>query len=438
MFETGKSLSTLYLPGTKMLRLFFLASWMLAVPGLLVSADPGTVVVPAGTILSIRLTTPVSSQNASGRPIEAVLTVPVNINGVTAIAAGSKISGKTADVKAAPTTGTDAAQPATLRLSFDKIESSNGHSGKLSAQLSGVDNARESIGADGLITGILASETWYGRMNSGISKVENNHPGLAGLLGNVRDAFVKQVDASINYPAGVDMQIKLTGDLKCTPPGNPPTLPGVQPADQVSALANSEPNRTAAGDPPKPSDLTNLMFIGTEQELEAAFRAAGWTTAAARDNTSTMETARAIIENRGYHEAPVSLLLLDGHPPDLVFQKQTNTFAMRHHIRIWKRPDLLSGQPVWVGAATHDTGIDFSPESHTFTHKIDSNIDIERGKVANDLAFSGYLQAFSLVPRSNVPKDISNATGDVLKTDEKIAVMQFRAQPEGHPVLSLN
>jgi hypothetical protein len=48
------------------------------------------------------------------------------------------------------------------------------------------------------------------------------------------------------------------------------------------------------------------------------------------------------------------------------------------------------------------------------------------------------LQAFSLVPRSNVPKDISNATGDVLKTDEKIAVMQLQAQPQGHPVLSLN
>jgi hypothetical protein len=134
----------------------------------------------------------------------------------------------------------------------------------------------------------------------------------------------------------------------------------------------------------------------------------------------------------------VSLLLLDGHAPDFVFQKQTNTFAMRHHIRIWKRPSTFAGQPVWVGAATHDTGIDFSQETHTFTHKIDSNIDLERAKVANDLAFSGYLAAFSLVPRSNVPKNISNATGDQLITDEKLAVMQLQAQPQGHPVLSLN
>lgn len=406
------------------------------------AASPSTVVVPSGTILSVRLTSPVSSQDPAGRAVQAVLTVPVNVNGVTAIPAGAKITGKTTDVKAAPAEGAAPAggtvQPATLRLAFDKIEFTNGHSEKLPAQLSAVDNARESIGTDGLITGILASETWYGRMNSGISKMETNHPGLAGILGTVRDSFVKQVDASIAYPVGVDMQIKLTGDLKCTPPGNPPILPAVQPADQIANLVNTEPNRTSAGNPPKPSDLTNLMFVGTDQELEAAFKAAGWTPAAANGSASNLETARAIIENRGYHEAPVSLLLLDGHAPDFVFQKQTNTFAMRHHIRIWKRPTVFAGQAVWVGAATHDIGIDFSPESHTFTHKIDSNIDLERAKVANDLAFSGYLQAFSLVARTNVPKDISNATGDVLKTDEKMAVMQLRSEPEGHPVLSLN
>lgn len=406
------------------------------------AASPSSVVVPSGTIMSVRLTAPVSSQEPSGRPVEAILTVPVNINGVTAIAAGARITGKTIDVKAAPVPGTTAesgtVKPATLRLAFDKIKFANGDSEKFPAQLSAVDNARESIGTDGLITGILASETWYGRMNSGIAKVENRHPGLAGILGTVRDSFVKQVDASITYPAGVDMQVKLTSDIKCTPPGNPPILPPIEPADQIATLANTEPNRTTAGNPPKPSDLTNLMFIGGAQELEAAFKAAGWTTAAENGSASTLEAARAIIENRGYHEAPVSLLLLDGHAPDFVFQKQTNTFAMRHHIRIWKRPSLFGGQPVWVGAATHDTGIDFSPETHTFTHKIDSNIDLERAKVANDLAFSGYLSAFSLVPRSNVPKNISNATGDELITDEKMAIMQLQAQPQGHPVLSLN
>src|SRR6476661_8696805 len=90
------------------------------------AALPAPVVIPSGTILSVRLTAPVSSQDSSGHSVQAVLTVPVNVNGVTAIAAGAKISGKTADVKAAPAATASptasAAQPATLRLPFDKME----------------------------------------------------------------------------------------------------------------------------------------------------------------------------------------------------------------------------------------------------------------------------------------------------------------------------
>jgi hypothetical protein len=240
---------------------------------------------------------------------------------------------------------------------------------------------------------------------------------------------VKKVDASINYPAGVDMQIKLTKALACNPPANVTPTPEIANLANLTKLVVAQPDRTSAGDPPKPSDLTNLVFIGSEQDIQAAFKAAGWLKADERDQASTMETARAIIENRGYQEAPVSMLLLDGKPPDLVFEKQTNTFAMRHHIRIWKRPIAFDSKDVWVAAATHDTGIDFSAESHTFTHKIDGNIDNERAKVTNDIIFSGYVSAASMIPRTDVPTNISNATGDKLITDGKMSAMELRDQP---------
>lgn len=408
-------------------------------------AASAPVQAPSGTTLSIRLTTAVSSQQPAGRPVEAVVTVPVKVNGVTAIPVGTKLSGKTADVKAAASSaaGSNAVasnntsdSAATLRLIFDKIQPPGGREQSLSSQLSSIDNARESVGSDGLITGIVASQTWEGQLNQGISKLENNHPGLAGLLGQARDAFVKNVDASISYPAGVDMEIKLTKGLTCHPPSNMTTIPEIGALNQLTALVDAQPDRTVAGNPPKPSDLTNLVFIGSQQEIGAAFKAAGWFAAAERDQASTMETARAIIEDRGYQEAPVSVLLLDGHPPDLVFEKQTNTFAMRHHIRIWKRPVTFDGKELWVAAATHDTGIDFSQESHTFTHKIDGNIDHERAKVTSDLTFSGYVSAASLVSRSNVPPDISNATGDKLITDGKMSALEFRAQPVSPATIS--
>ena len=52
---------------------------------------------------------------------------------------------------------------------------------------------------------------------------------------------------------------------------------------------------------------------------------------------------------------------------------------------MWKRPESFDGKTTWVVAATHDTGIEFSDQNHTFIHKIDSAIDRERAKVVNDL-----------------------------------------------------
>lgn len=389
---------------------------------LALASTASAVTIPAGTIIQIRLTSAVTSQKPSGEPFTAVVTVPLFLNGAAVIVPGAELAGKTADAKAV----TKPDEAATLRLNFGTIKPKNGQQQSIAAEVSSIDNARESVGPDGLITGIVASQTWYGRINQGIGKMSSSHPALADILGSVRDSIVKEVDASITYPPGVDLEAKLTKALDWKQQPTNYSVASIEPADQLAALVAAEPNRTTAANPPSPSDLTNFMFIGTAAQLEAAFKAAGWSTAAERNNTSTMETARAIIENRGYKEAPVSLLTLDGKAPDYVFQKQNDTFAMRHHIRIWRRPQTFNGQTVWVGAGTHDIGIDFSEQSRSFTHKIDSNIDRERSKVVNDLLFARAVKALALVNRPNIPKDITNATGDKLITDGKMAVLELR------------
>jgi hypothetical protein len=167
------------------------------------------------------------------------------------------------------------------------------------------------------------------------------------------------------------------------------------------------------------------MFIGTQEQLQSAFKEAGWFTSTELSANSKMETGRAIIEDRGYSEAPMSVLFLDGKPPDMMFQKSTDTFDKRHHIRVWMQPQKFNGQTVWLGSSTHDTGITLSPVSHNFTHGIDPNIDTERTKVVNDMVFTGHIRAIALLDRPAVPQGISNATGDVLQTDRKLAVVEF-------------
>jgi hypothetical protein len=56
---------------------------------------------------------------------------------------------------------------------------------------------------------------------------------------------------------------------------------------------------------------------------------------------------------------------------------------------------------------------------------VDSKIDAERAKVAEDLLFTGLVKSLALVDRPQVPTSVSNATGDALETDGRMAVLMF-------------
>ena len=377
---------------------------------------------PAGATIEIRLTTKVSSQTSKPKdPVEGVVIAPVMAGAEFAIPAGALVRG--AVETATPSTKPD--ERAVLALKFTELEF-GGKKIQLAAQVAVVDNGRESVNAQGQILGILASETIAGRIDSGIGKVAQKYAGLGGFLEAAKSAVLKQAEGDVSYDAGVEMQLKLTGPLQLDGAGGPGPAAKLAPLpdeERLAALAAQQPFQTMAEKPAKPSDITNLMLVGTAEQVQQAFAAAGWSSAAALTSETKIETFRAIAEMRGYKEAPVSVLLLDGAPPDLVFEKLTNTFAQRHHLRVWRRPATFNDQPVWVVAATHDVGIDFSQENRTFIHKIDSEIDRERAKVVNDLVFTGRVRGLVLADRPDVPTRGQNATGDSIVTDGAIAIL---------------
>ena len=387
---------------------------LLFAAGLLAAAS-----IPSGTEIQIRLTSALNSATAKAdQHFDAVVIAPVVVNGKIAMAAGATLSGHIVSVTAANQT-----DQALLNLAFDRI-GDGAFKFNLAAKVSAIDNARESVDANGQITGIKASDTGSARLDQGINKVSEKYPGLGDLLSSVKQAVLKQTDANIDYEPGVEMTIALTKPLEWTGSNSTPRVTAVQPEDALGRLIAREPFQTVAQKPAKPSDIINLMFLASKQDLQTAFEKAGWSRADTLNDKSKLETFRAMAEDRGYSEAPVSILYLDGAPPDMVFEKSTDTFNARHHIRIFHRPGQFNGRDIWEAAATHDTGIDFSQESHNFTHKIDPNIDHERAKVVNDLLFTGFAQALSLVER-NLPPGLSNATGDQLQTDGSIAVLAF-------------
>jgi hypothetical protein len=378
--------------------------------------------VPSGTQMQIRLTSAVNTASAKvDQVFNAVVIAPVVAGNQIVVAPGVKVKGHVKEVKAA----VNPDDQAVLALVFDQIGDSRGRKALVAARLVAVDNARESIDKDGRILGIIASQTGSGRLDQGINKVTEKYSGLGELLGTIKQAVVKEADANIDYEPGVEMTIELTRPLAWTGDAAGPNVRAVEPQNELAALANRQSFRTSAAKPPKESDITNILFLGSRQDLENAFHEAGWSTAEQLNAKSKFETFLAMAEQRGYKEAPVSVLYLDGRAPDLVFQKQNDTFNSRHHLRIWRRPEEFHGKDVWVGSATHDTGIDFSEENRTFVHKVDGDIDHERAKVVNDLLFTGLVTGLSLVDRPGVPVSLFNATGDKLVTDGRLAVVDF-------------
>ena len=126
-----------------------------------------------------------------------------------------------------------------------------------------------------------------------------------------------------------------------------------------------------------------------------------------------------------YEAAPVSNLHLYGRTQDLAFEKMLNTFTKRHHLRLWRSPvKTAEGREIWVGAATHDTGMDIRPG--VVSHAIDPDLDDERAKVGADLVATGRVSATQLVTRPDPVSEGKTATGATWKTDGQLLVIELK------------
>jgi len=203
----------------------------------------------------------------------------------------------------------------------------------------------------------------------------------------------------ILFPAGTDLQIQVVRPSMLKARDAWSGWPVLAIDDNLQTLVNTAPIRTHTKDD-KPSDLTNLMFIGSKQQLIAAFQEAGWYQADTVSMTSALKTVQATLRQTDYNKAPMSLLMIDAKPPDLVFQKALDTFAKRHHLRVWKQPGTFHDRDVWVASSTHDIAISTERKGTKWSHRIDPHVDREREWVETDLLFAGTARptCWSIVP----------------------------------------
>lgn len=382
--------------------------------------------VPGQTV-SVRLTTlAASDRSRTGDPVEAVVTYPLCTNGEflackpgqMLLAPGTRINGTVLFAQKAP----DKYWRPRLVLDFSNVLHKNGMSSPLYARVIDVDNARETV-RNNEILGIIQPHV-TGKISVAFAALGAINPIVGYTINGARMVYGLSIRREILFPSGTDLQIQVVRPsmLKQKDPGENWQLLPVTP--ELQALVDKAPLRThnKAG---TLSDVTNLMFIGSRQEVLSAFGEAGWFEAVPSNFGSNAKVVQATLRQTGYQEGPVSSLMVNGTLPDLVFQKSLDTFAKRHHIRIWKLDSTYQGREVWVGAATHDISTEHSKTMTKWTHRIDPYIDRERDWVESDLLFAGTATGYVDVNRAKAPHTAANATGDSISTDGAMSVVQL-------------
>ncbi len=391
-------------------------------------SSSGNAGLEPGMIVRIRLRTPVwSDKSRTGDPVEAAVTAPVRKAPATAqagpqrvaLAPGTKIEGTILFARRAP----DKYSRPILVLDFANIQQ-RGSVSPLYAQVLEVENARETV-HNNVIFGIVQPHA-NTKSSVAISAVSMANPLLSYAIKGTQAAYGLSLRREIYFPAGTDLTLQVTRPSRLKEKETWRDWPVIAASPKLTGVVQKAPLR-AVTTKDAPSDLTNLLFIGKATEIEAAFEKAGWHAAHGINPASGAKTFAATIRQSGYKNAPVSTLRLNGVAPEYAYQKGLDTFAMRHHIRIWKLGETYNGRAVWVGAATHDIAIGNAGKGTKWFHRIDPRIDRERAKVKRDLLYSGVSDGYALVPRPNAPLKSTNGTGDAILTDGKMMVLSLSA-----------
>lgn len=375
---------------------------------------------PLASLVPLRLQAPLSSAAHDGDAVRAIsITSPLaagagvpagcTIRGVARLDQGL---GRTLDRTA-------------LRVSFTEVVDRDGTVHVVRGSIATIDNARESMSGDGAIIGLEPLRAMPSRLETVLLLVAHAHPLLMATAAGVRLADREVDRPGIHLAAGTEVAAALTrsdqAPLACAP-----VVPVVTASADVREALDGTAVRSTTDDGQVEADWVNLAVVGAEPAIREAFASAGWTTAAQTSVRADTRTFLALATHHGYREGPVSGLRLDGARPAMVYQKQNNTFAKRHHIRLWSTSRRIGGRAVWLAAATHDIGVEFSSVKRHFTHRIDGAIDDERAKVAGDLALTGAVDGVMLLERAAIPAESRNAAGDAVVTDGRLAIVTFR------------
>ena len=289
-------------------------------------------------------------------------------------------------------------ETATLELEFNRAILRDGAIAQITARVDEVENAREQV-KNGVIHGVMSTDTFQGRINSCLIHLPTWNPYSDLGLIIYKATFPIFPEPEIFYPSGTDMRLTTTVPISSIPVslqvGEKTNSSNYA---QLDALVQQMPQRSRTTKAVA-ADLVNLAFLGSQEQVQAAFLAAGWSGADPISRHSVAHDFYAVLNKSGYAREPMLTFLLDGKPQDMNWQKSLNSYGRRDHLRIWEWHPQGASESVWVSSSTHDSGAMLSVKYKGFVHHISPDIDAERATVIRDLNCAGCVRSVTYVSR---------------------------------------
>lgn len=182
--------------------------------------------------------------------------------------------------------------------------------------------------------------------------------------------------------------------------------------------------RTSSGIPGEP---INVGLVGSKDGVLCAMHAAGWYPADPITLRSSIKIIGSALLDRPYKTAPVSSLYYENRREDVAFEKPIGSSAdQRNHVRYWQVLESgQEGRPVWLGAATRDSGVELSHDTGQVTHRIDADIDAERAFLTSQLIAAEVVEATYEVIGVGPTLNGRNGGGDRYYTDGEIVIARL-------------
>lgn len=378
--------------------------------------------LPAGTVLEARLSVATGSRiSHPGDPIEATIIAPASVGGRILVPQGSTVSGVIENVN--PLGFGLKHTTADIHYRFDTVRLKNGETISIQSEVVEVETAKERVDLAGTVRGIHPIASLSSTLDLYTVPLLCVTPVVGAPVWFVKSVIAPSPNPEIYFPEGTEVILRLSAPVSIPSPDTASVRMASFSPQKVAEIHGSlRDSAQRAQHGSHPSDLVNLVFLGTREQMDRAFHAAGWSQAESKSPLSLYRMYYALTERIGYRRAPMDSLTLNGVPSDFVYQKSLDTVQKRHHVRLWKG---LHRTDIWLGTAAEDVAFRF--DVMHWTHSTDPRIDNERAKVVDDLAFTGCLGAAELLTRESLRPVENPKAARPIFTDGKIAVLRLNS-----------